>query len=253
MGYTFLILETEAVVQTDLKRIITAMDQGNKILMTDKAEVGLVMFEKYTIDIIITNTRLTGDGTGWDFIAQAREANPFIPILVISADSSVDEMLIGFKKYNLMDIISQPYEESEIEQAIKKSKAFLEKIDDEVITVRGHGISKRYQARDIYCAERPKRSSNNRCIIITAYDHGTGEVIETELPLRGSIMELVDKFRHKKTLLRCHQSHLVNPRHIDRVDWRHGKVILTTGRELPIGGAKYKQELDPFVSFTAEI
>ena len=253
MGYTFLILETEVAIQNDLKRIIATMDEQNKILMTDKAEVGLVMFGKYTVDILLVNTQLTGDTTGWQFIAEAREANPFIPIVVISTDSSVEDMLAGFKKYNLMDVIALPYEENEIEQAIKKSKAFLEKIDDEVITVKGHGISKRYQARDIYCAERPKRSSNNRCIIITAYDHGTGEVVETELPLRGSIMELVDKFRHKKTLLRCHQSHLVNPRHIDKIDWRHSKVILTTGRELPIGGEKYKQELDPFVSSTAEI
>jgi len=253
MGYTFLILETEVATQNDLKRIITSMDENNKILMTDKAEVGMVMFEKYTVDILLVNTQLANETTGWEFIAQAKEVNPFIPIVVLTVNSSMEEMLAGFRRYNLMDIITQPYEGQEVEQAIKKSKAFLEKIDDEVITVKGHGITKKYQARDIYCAERPKRSSNNRCIIITAYDHGADAVIETELPLRGSIMELVDKFRHKKTLLRCHQSHLVNPRHIDKIDWRHSKVILTTGRELPIGGEKYKQELDPFVSFTDDM
>ena len=248
MGFNFLILEPELSTQNYLKRIIHKLNPQNTVLTADKGEVGLILYEKYSCDIMLINGDLKGTISGWHFIETIRSMHPFIPIILISSKNNVNEVLEGFKRYNLMDSINVPFDAEYVENAINKSLIFLEKIDEEVILLKGHGISKRYNARDIYCAERPKRPNNNRCIIITAYDRERKEIVETEVPLRGSIMELVEKFKHKKTLLRCHQSHLVNPRYIDKIDWRNNKVILTTGRELPIGGEKYKQELDPFVS-----
>ena len=248
MGLNFLILEQEVKTINFLKKVIESINHENKILTADRAEVGLILFEKYSVDIVLVNTELKGTVSGWKFIERLREQYKYVPIILINSNNNLTEVLEGFKRYNLMDSLSKPLEVDYVEQAIRKSLGFLEKIDEEIILLKGHGVSKRYNARDIYCAERPKRPQNNRCVVITAYDRQKGEITETELPLRGSIMEIVDKFKHKKTLLRCHQSHLVNPRYIDRIDWRKNKIILTTGRELPIGGEKYKQELDPFVS-----
>ena len=245
MTYTFLILEDDIEVQDDLRNTIISMNCQNKTLMADNVDDALKILEDYSIDAAFVDIHVLGEKTGWQFIKEIRKTNELMPIAVISSTASINDMLDGFNKYNMIAGIDKPYTEESIKAAINKTIALLEHIDDEVIALKGYGrVTKLYKGKDIYCVER---RNSSRSVVVTAYDCDTRELVETEFPLRGSIIEIANKFTRKKTLIRCHQSFLVNPRYIDGIDWRNDELILTNGKKLAMGGENYIQYLEPFI------
>lgn len=245
MAHLFLILEDDLEVQGDLKEIICNVNDQNEVLTTNNARDGLTMLANCDFAALFVDIHLIGKESGWDFIKQVRAQNPFIPIAVISSTATTKEMLDGFNRYQLMGGIDKPYTEEQVRKVVTKAVTFLKQIDDEVISIKGYdSTSEKYRSKDLYCVERINKK---RSVVITAYDSKTKQVVETEVPLKGSIMEIANKFKRNKTLLRCHQSALVNPRRIQKIDWRNDKVTLTNGKKLPIGGENYKRELELFM------
>jgi len=78
---------------------------------------------------------------------------------------------------------------------------------------------------------KPNRSKK---MLVTIYDEDSGDVIKEIFSLKKSLLEVPDLFSSQNCMMRCHKSHLVNPRAI--IGRRGDQLLLRLGEKVPLGG-----------------
>ena len=244
MGYKILIAEDDLKVQNNLKNLILAINGENKVLATDQAEISEEWVKEYDFDMFYIDIQLAGKENGWDLIKKIAHTHPGYPIIVVSGAVDQSEIISAFNNQLIFMIINKPYTAEDIFSSFNKAVDALKYIPSQSISFKADGIRKRYKETDIYYVKRHQTVQQKA--IVRAYDALNKCIIETEVSLRGTITKITSMFRREKTLIRCHQSYLVNPRHIVEYDYAEEQLVLTDGTHIPVG-AKFFKEISPFV------
>lgn len=70
-------------------------DENCAVLEAASAEDALALLRgQARIDLLVTDIRLSGTLTGWDLAAKAREADPAIPVIYVSANPPAPGRLV---------------------------------------------------------------------------------------------------------------------------------------------------------------
>jgi len=88
-----LVIEDESRVAELLKRGLEESEHSVRI--ADSVSSGLNIFEKERFDIVVSDVMLP-DGSGFDLCRKIREKNEAIPILMLTALGTTDDILEGF-------------------------------------------------------------------------------------------------------------------------------------------------------------
>ncbi|MFA7359660.1 MAG: sigma-54 dependent transcriptional regulator [Candidatus Kapaibacterium sp.] len=116
MDTTVLIVDDEKaqrqVLAGDLK------SRGFKVLEADSAETALEVVRKNIIDVILSDLKMPG-ASGIDLLANLKEINPDISVVIMTAYASVETAVKALKN-GAYDFITKPYNLDEIELVIKR-------------------------------------------------------------------------------------------------------------------------------------
>ena len=244
MGYKVLIAEDDFKIQKDIKKMIISLDNENTVTTTNQAEKAIKWIEVEDFDIFYVDIQLANNQTGWDLIKNITRTHPGYPVIIISGVATEPDIINAFNEQSILMYINKPYTEDDIAQSFEKAKLSLKYLPNQFISFKADGINKRFKEADIYYVKRHHRVQQKA--IIRAYDARSERIIETEVSLRGTITKIAEKFRRKKTLIRCHQSYLVNPRHIVEYNYRDEELSLSDGTKVPVG-AKYFRDIKQYV------
>ena len=244
MGYNMLILEDDAKIQNNIKSLILSVDATNKVLVTDQAEVAENWARKHSIDIFYVDIQLAGKKTGWDFIKQIQETHPGRPVIVVSSTATQIDIIDAFNDQLIFLTIDKPYHPEHIFSSYDKAVTALNYVVEDSISFKVDDISRKFKAKDIYYVQNhPKKQKK---ALMASYNVVNQNRVEIEVPMRGSIMEIAKQFKQEKTLLRCHQSYLVNPRHIVGYHHKDEELELVDGSKIPVGPT-YFNEIKLFI------
>jgi CheY-like chemotaxis protein len=111
-----LVVEDEPVVRELVKEQLE--DEGYKVLEAENGKAAFKLLDKHKeARGLITDIRLGGkdDLTGWDVARHARELNPNIAVVYMSADSGADWTVNGVPKSTL---VIKPFVTSQISTAL---------------------------------------------------------------------------------------------------------------------------------------
>lgn len=91
---TVLIVEDEWLVRMELATGFE--DEDCAVLEAASAEDALTLLGEggKRIDLLVTDIRLSGPLTGWDLAVKAREADPAIPVIYVSANPPAPGLLV---------------------------------------------------------------------------------------------------------------------------------------------------------------
>ena len=142
-----LIVEDEPRMRRLLE--ISLGEDGHTVQTVDDAETGLRFLHKDAIDLILTDLKLPGMN-GLDFLEQAKELDPSIPVVVMTAYGSV-ETAVEAMKAGASDYVLKPFTMAEMKLVVKK-ELDVQQVREENRSLRealGEALGKRYHFENI--------------------------------------------------------------------------------------------------------
>ena len=113
---TILIIEDEAKMRRLLE--LNLGDDGFKTLSAGDAESGLKLLASEPVHLVLTDLKLPGM-SGLEFLQTAKQQNPALPIVVMTAFGSV-ETAVGAMKAGASDYVLKPFSLEEIRMVVHK-------------------------------------------------------------------------------------------------------------------------------------
>jgi DNA-binding NtrC family response regulator len=113
---TVLIIEDEAKMRRLLE--LDLGEEGFTTLSAADAEAGLKLLNTHPVDIVVTDLKLPGMG-GLDFLQAAKQRNPALPVVVMTAFGSV-ETAVEAMKSGASDYVLKPFSLAEMRMVLRK-------------------------------------------------------------------------------------------------------------------------------------
>lgn len=85
---TILVVEDEALIIMLIESAF--VDEGYQVLTASNASQAMRLLESRSVDGVVTDIRMPGQGDGWCVGAKAREIAPDLPIIYLTGDSGGD-------------------------------------------------------------------------------------------------------------------------------------------------------------------
>src|SRR6185437_9658107 len=138
-----LIVEDEPRMRRPLE--ISLGEDGHTVQTVNDAETGLRFLHKDAIDLILTDLKLPGMN-GLDFLQQARELEPSVPVVVMTAYGSV-ETAVEAMKAGASDYVLKPFTMAEMKLVVRK-ELDVQQVREENRSLR-EALGKRYKFENI--------------------------------------------------------------------------------------------------------
>ena len=138
-------------------------------------------------------------------------------------------------KQRVLYLTEYPLDLEELQKELSSVSEILEVVNDKIITLSTRKYDNDYRAKRIIYFER------SRPRYISVYYEEGGVIATEEIFFKASIEKFIEKHGLKRHFIQIHQSYLVNPRFIKKINKADLEVILTNGKKLPLGGTYYKK------------
>jgi DNA-binding NtrC family response regulator len=116
LGLEILVIDDESTLRESLQIALTASGYGIKTART--GEEGLELFLQETPDLVLLDHWLPGIN-GDQVLQKIQEANPEIPVIIMTAQGSV-ELAVQSMKMGAFDFLVKPFELDQLEALIQK-------------------------------------------------------------------------------------------------------------------------------------
>jgi len=210
-----------------------------KIFKSSRYQEALAKGKINSIDIHIVHCTSSEEKSVIDYISEITKKysySPVIPVIVVgSLGIEINYQLSLLNDFKVIGYRDED-KEDDILTEMKKAVKFVQMLDNRKVTFKRPGYSQVYNERDIYCVMR--KPYGEKRVVVTASLHD--EITKEEFTIKSSLSEVRRKFSNKNTLLRCHQSWLVNVNMIEKVDGISDMLILSNGIQVPFGRSYLK-------------
>ena len=132
---TILIIEDEAKMRRLLE--LNLGEVGFKTLSAGDAETGLKLLASEPVHLVLTDLKLPGM-TGLEFLQRAKQQNPALPIVVMTAFGSV-ETAVEAMKAGASDYVLKPFSLEEMRMVVRKELDHSALARRKPIVARGTG------------------------------------------------------------------------------------------------------------------
>ncbi|MEN8194093.1 MAG: sigma-54 dependent transcriptional regulator [Bacteroidota bacterium] len=127
---SILLIDDEESILTSIKSFLSR--RGYDILTASNGADGIKMIEENAIDLVLTDYRMP-EKNGLEVLKAAKDINPTIDVVVITAFGNVDEA-VGIIKEGAYDYLTKPIDLDELENLIKRiSEKRLLKSENEIL------------------------------------------------------------------------------------------------------------------------
>ena len=249
MIISFMVLGNDPIFKDKLMKLIErqlteAAGIDCKILTAKSVDEALRTVSVINIDVHVV-MELDEKSAIHDYlveVAQKYPNSPVIPVVVIGSEIDANDKVKIFNEFKIIGYIDQLDKNEIILADLRKAVTFVQMLDDRKVTFKRPAFSQVYNEQDIYCVQR--LPNGQKRINVTA--RVSDEVTQEEFTIKSNLAEIRQMFGNENTLIRCHQSWLVNPKLIMKVDGINDLLILVDEVKVPFGRT-YLDNLAPFI------
>jgi DNA-binding NtrC family response regulator len=183
MQFKILIVDDEAILRSSLE--VALKTSGYEVVTAPSGEEGLELFQKENPDLILLDHWLPGIN-GDEVLRRVRESDPEIPVIVMTAQGSI-ELAVNSMKMGALDFVVKPFNLEQIESLVSKGLERI-RLKKEVVWLRNQyqerfrsggfiGVSRKMQ-EVLEMAEKVSQSSETTILI--EGETGTGKELLAE-------------------------------------------------------------------------
>ncbi len=148
---TILIVDDDELVLESLKMVLK--EAGYKVKAISVPEKALSVFDKYSIDLVITDLKMPNI-SGIELLKEIKQKAPDCPVIMMTAYATV-ETAVEAMKQGAVDYIMKPFSADELELIVKR--AIKEKeIKEENVRLKEIVKSVTKSGDDLFVGEHPK-------------------------------------------------------------------------------------------------
>ncbi|AXG70787.1 transcriptional regulatory protein YehT [Kordia sp. SMS9] len=242
-----LIIDDEIAIRNDLKTLLQEHFSETVSVIGEASNVaeGIAQIKTLKPDVILLDIHL-GDGTGFEILAEIPNKD-FNIIFVTGFDNNAIKAI----KVGALDYILKPVDEDEFVIAIEKaialknegnhldklievSQDFFEGVKEKrVILKTSDAVYAVYEKDILYC-----RSEGNYTTFYTQ---------QLEKIMISKPMKKVEELLSPELFIRCHQSYIVNKKHVLKYD-KNGVLIVHIDIKIPVSSRRKEYTLEKIFS-----
>jgi len=183
-----LIIDDEEVLRDVLEAVLRR--EGFDILLAATGEEGLSMMDTEEIDLVVLDMMLPGI-TGIETLRSIKETNPALPVIIITAYSSIDGAIVAMKQ-GAFHYIPKPFKNEEVILTVNKALE-QRRLSKENERLQAE-LSEKYSYASIIGKSEPMRkifelirlAAPSRSNILIAGESGTGKELVAKAIHHGS-------------------------------------------------------------------
>jgi two-component system, LytTR family, response regulator len=206
-------LSSDLSDQIEIVGIAGSVEQGKTIIMRENP------------DVIFLDVQLT-DGTGFDLLRQIPNIN-----FKIIFTSAYNEFALQAFRFSALDFILKPIDVSELKDAVKRACHAKEKENIELKLKAlfnnldpGHKNLKRLILNSLDSIEIVEVKDIIRCEAKNNYTQF--HFVNGRKLLISKTLKDYERLLTSEGFFRLHSSHLINLKHVQKIDKKHGSMVL---------------------------
>lgn len=222
------IIDDEILNRLVLKKIINANCSYATIVLEDGIiESSIRKINEHRPDVVLLDVEMK-NGTGFDVIAGLN----YLPLFVFA--TAYEKYALQAIKSQASDYILKPIQEEDLLSALNRCREKLLLVESPEKSNATFFFS--------YSTNDEKKTISTDEIL---YFEGSGAyvycVTRTEKILLSKNIGEIEKNLEEKSFIRCHQSYIVNMKHVTRFNQkRNGHLLLNNGAEIAVSQRKMK-------------
>lgn len=239
---TFLILEDnpkflDQTVKLIERQLTEVAGIDCKILTATTAKEALKRKAETSIDIHVIDIDLPGGGNGFTYLEEVAKGyeddEPVLPVVVISDQENDAYRIKALDRFKVTGFIGKSKYDGKLAlTALRRAVKMVRLLDEKKVTFRRPREVRIYKEKNVWAIERLPRGQKK--MLVSIYDEEKNQIIKEEFSLKSSLLEVPGLFSSPTCMIRCHQSHLVNPLVI--IGQRGDQLLLPFGEKVPLGG-----------------
>ena len=115
MRFKILVIDDEPILRDSLEMALTS---GYEVMTARTGEEGLELFRRENPDLVLLDHWLPGIN-GDEVLRRIREENPEIPVIIMTAQGSID-LAVNSMKMGAFDFLVKPFDLDQIEALVKR-------------------------------------------------------------------------------------------------------------------------------------
>lgn len=229
-----LIVEDDNKIQEQIEKTIHQIGQNFKTLVAHNIKMALMLAESFAIDIFILDVALP-DGNGLDLAKRLRVTYPNQPMIIESTEQDLSYQKRVHDEIENLAFLEKPYPWEKLKRKVSRAADIAKSLATKKLVIEQNGLSYFFEINDILYIETIKGA---KMIEIVSYDREVENLKKVrfrDVPLS----KLMENLPDKNTLIRCHNSYIVNPKMMTK--WNHSSlqgnsiVLKYQNIEVPIG------------------
>lgn len=238
-----IIIDDEKNARDTIRSMLEALaDDVNIVAEADGVATGKKAIEKYNPDFVVLDIRMK-DGTGFDLLRKLNHYNFALVFLTAHDDHALEAF-----RFSAVDYLLKPVDPGDLQRTIEKVRKQQTPTREVLNTLLENMQKFSGAARKV--ALRTTDSihfiNTNDIIHCESADNYTRFFIRERKPLMISqSLKTFEELLEPLGFLRIHQSHLINLRHICKVDRKGGfRIEMTDGSMIPVAVRKKEMLLN---------
>lgn len=237
---TILLIEDNKEILRYLERLIALHFKHDfQILKAETFFDGKKIIESRLADIFIIDFNLP-DGDGLDLIKLIRTHYPrWQPIIVQTVRDDTTYQLDVYKSYGNIVYLTKDIVFEELVEHLANAKEDLKDQTNDRLIISGRSVFEALDTRGICLISKVPNTNN---LEVTSYDIRTQDFKYKEIPSM-SLDSFLKQHNSSDVFIRCHKSHIVNKKMIEKIDRIDNKVLLKYKNLRVELGDAYKKEI----------
>jgi two-component system LytT family response regulator len=238
-----IIIDDEKNARDTIRSMLEALaDDVNIVAEADGVATGKKAIEKYKPDFVVLDIRMK-DGTGFDMLRKLTHYNFALVFLTAHDDHALEAF-----RFSAVDYLLKPVDPGDLQRTIEKVRKQQTPTREVLNTLLENMQKFSGAARKIVLrtSEAIHFINSDDIIHCESADNYTRFFIRERKPLMISqSLKTFEEILEPLGFLRIHQSHLINLRHICKVDRKGGfQVEMTDGSMIPVAVRKKEMLLN---------
>jgi len=214
--------------------ILKYLDQHYQISSTDCLDKAFTMVENHFFDLFLIIAPEINACMIKFFDEIRKDRSDLLPVIISLPEINERTQAQAFSQ-RIFYLTEYPLNLERLKKEFVNISEIMEVVNDKVITLSTRRYDKEFRVNKIIYFKR----SSPRMLTVCFFENG--KLFSDEYFYKASLEKFIDEHALRRHFVQVHQSYVVNPSFIEKIDKIDEQVVLNIGKKIPLGATYHKR------------